>query len=111
MGILWGRLVAWIAGGSFAMFGAWKVFIVGGFLAFLAVSLYSLFLYAVTDITGYMSTTLGAVSAPGGVASIGNFTGFIGWFASTMKLPQCLSFIVDVVLLKWTLRKIPFIKW
>lgn len=111
MVILIGRLVAWLSGSAFAFWGSYKVFLVGGFLAFLGVSLYSLFLYGVNDFADYISSALGAAGTPTGRAGLNSFAGFIGWFARSMKVPECLSFMVDVIMMKWIMRKIPFIKW
>ena len=111
MQIFWARLLGWLAAAFGGTIGGWQIFIVGAFMAWLATCLYSLFLYAVTDITSYMTSALSSVAAPDGRVSLSSFVGFVGWFANSLKVPQCLSFMVDIILLKWTLRKIPLIKW
>ncbi len=111
MGTLLFKLTAWLGGGLFAMFGAWKVFLVGGFLAFLMVNVYNLVSEIILELLTFVSDQIAALTVPGSVGPIYQFTGLAGWFMVQFQVPQCVAFIVSVVLLKWTLRKIPFLRW
>lgn len=111
MQIFFGRLVTWIIGSTLTIWTAYKSFFLVTFIAFFMVGLYSLFLYGVQDILETVLTKLSSVQMPGSTPSIGGFSGLAGWFLVTLKVPEMLAFIIDIILLKWALRKIPFIKW
>jgi hypothetical protein len=111
MQIIWARLIAWLAAAIGLTFGAWEVFLTVTFMAVLAVCLYGVFLYALNDVLGYVLTSMRAINQPASSPSFTNFVGFTGWMLSELKVPQCIAFIVDIILLKWALRKIPFVKW
>lgn len=112
MQIFFGRLVTWLAASVLTIWTGYKTFFLVGFLGFLSVALYSLFLYGIEDILGVVLdqfTSIGEV--PEGVSTLSEFTGLGGWFLARLKVPECLAVVVDMILLKWMLRKIPFIKW
>jgi len=110
MQIFFGRLVAWLAGSTLTIWTAYRAFWVTAFLSFLALILYTLFLDAVQDImNAFMSVADEKGIVNGSVA--GQFTGLAGWLMIQFKVPECIVFAIDIIMLKWTLRKIPFIKW
>lgn len=111
MQIFFGRIVTWLSAGVLTIWTAYKTFWIVGFIAFLAVALYSLFLYGVEDIFTTLLSKYANVNQPESTPAMSGFTGVAGWLLTCFKLPQCLAFIIDILLLKWTLRKIPFIKW
>lgn len=39
------------------------------------------------------------------------WSGLLGWIANCLKLPECFQIIMSGYFLKFTLRKIPFLKW
>lgn len=111
MQILFGRLITWLAASTLTIWTGYKAFFITGFLAFLAASLYSLLLYGVEDILTTVQAYTANVQQPGSTPNFQAFTGLAGWLLVQFKIPQCLTFIIDIILLKWTLRKIPLIKW
>lgn len=111
MAIFWGKIVTWLAAGVLTVWTAKKTLLLVTFISFLSVALYGVFLYGVQDIFNSVLGYVGDVDAPGSSPALSNFTGFAGWLLSCFKLPECLAFIVEIIILKWTLRKIPIIKW
>lgn len=86
-----------------------KVFMGGLFMTILAIIGYNLIVevvsesleFAVSKISGQ---TINGVTNP-------SVTGFAGWFIGQIKIPEVFAVITTFVLLKWTLRKIPFLRW
>lgn len=112
MQIFFGRLVTWLAASILTVWTGYKTFFLVGFIGFLSVALYSLFLYGVEDVLDTVLTQFSTLSdVPEGSSNLTEFTGLAGWFLSCFKVPECISVVVDIVILKWTLRKIPLIKW
>jgi hypothetical protein len=111
MQIFFGRLVTWLSASVLTVWTAYKTFWIVGFIGFLAVGLYSLFLYGVQDILTTMLAKFQEVQQPGTTPALTGFASLTGWLLNCLKLPQCLAFIIDILILKWSLRKIPFIKW
>ncbi len=111
MPVLFGKLVAWLGSAVLTVWTAYKSFFIVGFIAVLCVALYSIFLYGVQDILTTMLSKFGDVTQPGTTPQMGGFTGLAGWLLNCFKIPQCLAFIIDILVLKWTVRKIPIIKW
>ncbi|MBN2515950.1 MAG: hypothetical protein JXC33_07955 [Deltaproteobacteria bacterium] len=104
------RIVTWFGAAGFSLFGAWKIFFAGTFIAFLMVGAYNLVAEIIQELLNFVITQVGTVEEPEGF-TIAAFTGFVGWFLSVMKIPECMSFIVTMITLKWTLRKIPLLRW
>jgi hypothetical protein len=104
------RLTVWLGAGLFSLFGAWKVFFSGVFLAFLGVTLFGLANYIIEDLLGWVIAKMTAVVVPELGAGY-SFTGFVGWGVSVFKIPECMAFIIAMVTVKWTMRKIPLIRW
>jgi len=111
MQIFFGRFVAWLAASVLTIWTAYKTFWTVAFVGFIAVMLYALFLYGVQDILSTVLTKFQGVEQPTSAPVMLGFSNLAGWLLNVFKLPQCIAFIVDILLLKWTLRKIPFIKW
>ena len=111
MQIFWARIAAWLAAALTGVFGGWEVFLAGGFLTFLGVALYGLFLYGVNDILTYLLSQLQSINAPASAPGAISFTGFAGWFFTMFQVPACLAFTIDIIVLKFIMRKIPLIKW
>lgn len=86
-----------------------KAFMGGLFMTVLGVVLYNLLVDTVEEIFNYALTEINGVNA--GTISSPTITGFAGWFLAQVKIPEIFSVIVTCVILRWTLTKIPFLKW
>lgn len=111
MGALLSALAGWMGAGLTALFAGWRVFLVVGFMSFLMVYVYNLASDMLLEVLNWVTDQAGAVELQQGQTSVFNFTGFIGYMLGALKIPQCMSFIITIVSLKFMLRKIPFIKW
>lgn len=101
-------MFAWAArllGGIFSL----KFFMSGVLMTIIGVVVYNLLVDIVQEVFNY------AIAQAGGVASSGftspTITGFAGWFLSQMYVPQTFAVIVSCVIIRFTLRKIPFLNW
>lgn len=95
-----GRLLA----GVFSL----KVFAGGLFMSILAIIGYNLVVEVVSEA---LTFALSKVSGTSGSVTNPSVTGFAGWFVAQIKIPEVFAVITTFVLLKWTLRKIPFLRW
>lgn len=111
MGILWGKFVTWLGASILTIWIGYRAFWTVGFLAFLAVGLYGLFLYGLEDVLTYLLGRLQNTNVPSSAPTLSGFTGLAGWLLTVFRVPECIAFVIDIILLKFTLRKIPFIKW
>lgn len=112
MGAIIGLAFRALIGSLAALFGGWKTWIGVGLMSILGIVLYNFITDLVEEILEFVSTQLGGIDAPGGIGDpVGSLTGLAGYIASHLLIPQCIAFICAVVVLKWTLAKIPFIKW
>lgn len=111
MGALLSSLAGWLGAALTALFAGWRVFLVVGFMSFLTVYFYNLASDIISEVLTWVTTQAGAQQLQQGQTSIFNFTGFLGYMLGALKVPQCMSFIISMVALKFLLRKIPFIKW
>lgn len=103
-----GAVLAWlgrILGGVFTL----KFFMGGLLMTILGVVLYNGLVQVVQEVFNFAITQAGA-SAPGAITSP-TVTGFAGWFLSNMYVPETFSIIVTCVIIRFTLRKIPFLNW
>jgi hypothetical protein len=114
-----GTLIAWLGrillGGAVSLFSGWRTWL-GAFLikTFLVVVLYNLIAKVLQELIEWVVDKLGGVTVPDAVVSnfnVGSFTTLGAWFVTIMRLPECCAFMLSVIFLKWTLVKIPFIKW
>lgn len=111
MGAIIGVLISSIG----ALFGSWKAFL-GAFLVkvMLVVVLYNLVSRIFGEILEWVVEKLGGVQSPEAVVSsfdAGSVSTLGAWILTTLRIPECVAFMMSVVLLKWTLRKIPFVRW
>lgn len=111
LAVLFGRLTTWFGASLVALFGAWKSVLLVTFLGFAMIFVYNLIVDVVQEALTWALTQAGSIPVPEGHSSVFAFTGFVGWFMSVLKLPECMSFIISMVTLKFLLRKIPFLKW
>lgn len=94
-----------------SLFGGWRVFFGGLLMTILSVVLYNLVVEVLGEVLEFVIDQLQGVSGPSGSSGVMSFTGFGAWWVTHLRLPECLSFILSCVVIKWTVRKIPFLKW
>lgn len=104
-----------IVGSLSALFGSWKAFLGSWLLKLcLAVVLYNLVVEILDEVLQWVVGKLGGVTLPGGSVTSFDAAGISSlgaWLISTLKVPECFAFIISVIVLKWALRKIPFVRW
>jgi len=105
------KLGAFFVGIFTAVFGSWKSILLVTFFAFLSIEIYNFICGIIEELLNYVVSSMSSVSMPEGATNTFTFSGVAGWFMSSLKIPECMSFIVSMVMLKWTLRKIPFVRW
>jgi hypothetical protein len=101
-------MFAWLArllSGVFSL----KVFMGGLFMTVLAVIGYNLIVEVVSETLEFAMLKISGQTVSG--VTNPNITGFAGWFIAQIKIPEVFAVITTFVLLKWTLRKIPFLRW
>jgi hypothetical protein len=101
-------MFAWFARLLAGIFSV-KVFMGGLLMTIFGVVLYNLLVSTVQEVFNFAISKAGNVN-PGSITSP-TFTGFAGWFLSNMYVPETFSIIVTCVILRFTLRKIPFLNW
>lgn len=112
MGALLTTLVNAITGGLVALFGSWRIVLYGILVSIIGIVVYNLIVDVVDEVLQYVLTSLNSISGPsGGPSSAYQFAGLGAYLAHHLKIVECLSFIINVILVKWIVAKIPFIKW
>jgi len=106
-----GSSVGWLSSFLLSLFGGWKALLLVTGLGFLSIGLYNLVVEIVIELSSYIINMLSTVSSPTGPSLTADFAGVAGYLAAHLKLVECFAFIVQVVVLKWTMVKIPFLKW
>lgn len=114
MGALLSVLGNAIIAGLRVLFGKWK-YVIGTLLVktILAVVLYNLLAEVVGEILGWVVGKMGGLGGvvQGGSIMISNWSSLGAWICFKLKLPECFVVMITCVVLKWTLRKIPFVRW
>ena len=101
-----------LAGFWAALQSKWYLFLVGGFLAFLTLNLYSLYVEIMRQILAFATSAIQAATpAEGPPGVLVQVAGVSAWLVSKLRIVEQLSFVVNIVGLKWMLAKIPFVKW
>lgn len=86
-----------------------------GFFKFLTYSVLGIIIYnygcdalqeVFTFISGQLQSSTSSLSAP-----VLALSGFAAWAAIHLRVPDILAFVITVFILKFTLRKIPFLRW
>jgi len=60
---------------------------------------------------GWFLTKVTSVVGPGDIIQGVQGEGLLGYFMYKLKIPECFAFIGHIVMLRFLLTKIPFIKW
>jgi len=115
MGILLGIISRAVIASLGALFGTWKAFL-GGFLVkvLLVVVLYNLVARILREVLMWTVDKVGGVTAPGAVVSnfdVASVSTLGAWLLTVLRIPECFAFMLSIILLKWSLRKIPFVRW
>lgn len=111
MGTILARLSKVIAGLSFGtIFVGWKgaVWAIGAAIA--TVVVFNTF-YDITQIVLQFMVSKVGEGGTGLSSSTVEMTGVAAYLAGKLRIPECVSYILSIVILKWTLVKIPFVKW
>jgi hypothetical protein len=107
-------ILAWFGVGLVTLFSGWKSILVVSLVAFLTITAFNMVLVAWQQITTFamdkISSTVEAANISGSLQGF-NFTGFVGYMLGCFKVPEMCSFAVTIIMLKFVLRKIPFIRW
>jgi len=99
------------------MFAILRIFFVNFKWWLLKIALVACGAYALTFFSGLWDWVWNKVKTQissldfGNYAVIVNFTDVAGWIASQCRFEECLQVILAGYLLKFTLRKIPFLRW
>jgi hypothetical protein len=112
-------LIAWLGrmftGSLIALLGSWRTW-VGGvlFKVVLVMVLYNVMSMFLGEILEWVAGQLGAVTGPTGVVSSFDLAGITqvgAWLVNKMRIPECFAYMMSCILLKFALRKIPFVRW
>ncbi|MFZ2447263.1 MAG: hypothetical protein WAW37_12970 [Syntrophobacteraceae bacterium] len=115
MGAILGTIARALIGSLSVLFGTWKAFL-GGFLVkvLLVVVLYNLVARILNEVLTWVVQKVGGINTPSALVSsfdAGSISSLGAWLLTTLRVPECFAFMLSVILLKWTLRKIPFVRW
>lgn len=88
---------------------SFKFFMSGVFMTIIGVIAYNFIVDLIQEVFNYAIIQAGGVSATG--FNSPSITGFAGWFLAQMYIPQTFAVIVTCVIIRFTLRKIPFLNW
>lgn len=113
MGKLLAAFGVWFATkiGSFAIFSGWKTFLVLIFGALASIMVFNVFVDIVEILLNWMVGQLADTTMPDGISQSFSFTALAAYLAIHLKIAESFALVMSVVLLKWTLVKIPFVKW
>lgn len=109
--LLFGGLTAFLRTSLIALFGSWKAVLVTTMLTFAGITLYNVYTEMLQIFTNYALGIYGTAQTPQGAQTLYQFTGLLGYFMNCFKIPECMSFIMAIITMKFLMRKIPFIKW
>lgn len=115
MGSIIGRLLMSLVGAFGALFGGWRTWLSTILVkSIVIVAVYNLFIRIITESFTWVLDVAGDIDAPGGAVgsiSLSSYTQLGAWLVATTKLPECFAFMLACILLKWSLRRIPFLRW
>ena len=79
----------------------------------MAIVLYNLFVEILEELLSWVLTKMNVVM-PGGAGQtfdIGTVSSLAAWAVTRTRLLECVSFMMGIIVLRFVLRKIPFIRW
>lgn len=100
-------MFAWFSRILASIFGL-RFFMGGTFMLIGGIVLYNLVVEIIEEV---MTFTISQLSGTTASVASPTISGFVGWSVAQLKIPECFSVMVSCVILKWALRKIPFIRW
>lgn len=108
MRALFVRCLGWLGGLAVGSFSGWRALFLVTFLSYLGTMLYNFLFDFCEEIFNFIFAQFDSVtsSVNGLGISAQVFTGLTGYFLVHLRVLEALSFVVTVVLTKWTLRLI-----
>lgn len=101
-----------VTGGLVALFGSWRIVLFGLLTAVVGILLYNLVCDVIEEMLQWLLAELNGMQAPDGTPSTAyQFAGLAAYLALHLKIIECISFVINVTVLKWTIVKVPFMKW
>lgn len=112
MGRLFTLFAAWLSRAipSLALFAGWKTFLGVLVTGLVGVLIFNVAIDLIEAGLTWVLSSLGNVSDPG-LPGSSSITGLGAYLAMHLKLVECVGLVCSVVLLKWMVVKIPFLKW
>lgn len=86
-----------------------KVFMGGGLMIILGITVYNLVVDIIEEVLNFVLAQVNGVSVGNVVQP--SITGFAAWALTGLKFPECISVITSMIVLRFVLRKIPFLRW
>lgn len=111
LNVLFGGLIAFLRTSMVALFGSWKLTLITIMIGFAVVAIYNVYVEMLEIMLNFAVSLYGEAEAPVGSQTLFQFTGALGYFMSCFKIPECVSFILGIVTIKFVMRKVPFLKW
>jgi hypothetical protein len=114
-----GAMFAWLGVGLVrilgSLFGSWRTWL-GAILikTILVVVVYNVISRAFGNVLTWVAGKLADVAAPSGTVtsiSVADWSLVGAWLVNTLQIPNAFAFVLSVIILKWTLRKIPLVRW
>ena len=103
--------LAYAAAITVAIFSQWTTALYALLIMFIGYECYNFICTTLQEVLTYASNKLSAMSVPGGVPLTVQLANLSLYLAYHLQLPQCFSYMVNCIVLKWMLVKIPLIKW
>lgn len=91
------------------LFSSWRAFFTGTFIISLLALLWKFAVELILRLLGFALSLLASVTGPDSI--VVEYTGLAAYFVYHFKIAECLTVIFSAVILKFILRKIPFIGW
>lgn len=112
MGKILATIFVAIKGLKFGIFTGWKgaLWAIGAGLASIVV--FNTFVDITEIIINTVTSVLQARGGEGTVSPVvADVTGVAAYMFTKLRIVECVSYVISMVILKWTLVKIPFVKW
>lgn len=112
MGRLFTLFAAWLSRAipSLAVFAGWKTFLGVLVTGLVGVLMFNVAVDLIEAGLSWVLSAMGGVANPG-LPESGSITGLAAYLAGHLKVVECIGLVCSVVLLKWMMVKIPFLKW
>ena len=113
MGKVLAAFGTWLATkiGSLSVLAGWKTFAVLVLGSLAGVMIFNVFVDLAEIILNWVLAQLGNITMPNGISQSFSFSGLAAYLAVHLKIAESFALVLSVILLKWGLVKIPFVKW